>query len=202
MRQLRLGLLLAGLALGVAAEWVADDARGRGLAVADLAVGCVLLACGFLAWTRRPESRVGLLMIGGGYAWFLGTLAEPALFLHRGPLVHLHLSYPTGRLPTRFAQTVVAFAYVTAVIEPLARNDALTLALSGLVALAAARVFLGTSDGTQGGRPGARGGAGIRGRTRPRGTRAISRLELRRGSLDVRRRDRVPRPRIARRPAA
>jgi signal transduction histidine kinase len=40
---------------------------------------------------------------------------------------------------------VVALAYVTAIVEPLARNDGLTLALSGLVALAAVQVFLGTS---------------------------------------------------------
>ena len=84
-------------------------------------------------------------MIAAGVTWFLGTLFEPALFLHRGPLVQLHLSYPTGRLPTRFAQAIVALAYITAIVEPLARNDALTLALSGLVALAAAQVFLGTS---------------------------------------------------------
>lgn len=145
MPRLRLGLLLAGLALGAAAELAAYDTLGAGLAGADLAVGCVLLVCGFIAWTRRPASRVGLLMIAGGGTWFLGTLFEPALFLHRGPLVQLHLSYPTGRLPTRFAQAVVALAYITAIVEPLARNDGLTLALSGLVALAAVQVFLGTS---------------------------------------------------------
>jgi signal transduction histidine kinase len=145
MPRLRLGLLLAGLALGTAAELAAYDTLGPGLAVADLAVGWVLLVSGFIAWTRRPASRVGLLMIGGGSTWFLGTLLEPALFLHRGPLVHLHLSYPTGRLPTRLAQAVAALAYVTAIVEPLARNEGLTLALSALVALAAAQAFLGTS---------------------------------------------------------
>jgi signal transduction histidine kinase len=145
MPRLRLGLLLACLTLGAAAELAAYDTLGAGLAGADLAVGWVLLVCGFIAWTRRPASRVGLLMIGGGGTWFLGTLFEPALFLHRGPLVQLHLSYPTGRLPTRLVQAVVALAYITAIVEPLARNDGLTLALSGLVAFAAVQVFLGTS---------------------------------------------------------
>ena len=41
---------------------------------------------------------VGALMALAGVTWFLGTLFAPALYLHRGPLVHLHLSYPTGRL--------------------------------------------------------------------------------------------------------
>jgi len=80
-----------------------------------------------------------------GFTWFLGTLFLPALFLHRGPLVHLHLSYPTGRLPTRLARGVVIAAYVDAAIEPLARNDVLTLVLSAAVALTASQVFLGTS---------------------------------------------------------
>src|SRR5262245_61252817 len=124
MPRLRVGLLAAGLALGAAAELAARDTLDPGLAVADLVVGWVLLVSGFIAWTRRPASRVGLLMILGGGTWFLGTLFEPALFLHRGPLVQLHLSYPTGRLPTRFAQAVVALAYITAILEPLASNDA------------------------------------------------------------------------------
>ena len=115
------------------------------MALADLAVGCVLLVCGTIAWDRRPDSRVGGLMSLAGLHWFLGTLFEPALFLHRGPLVHLLLSYPTGRSPTRLARVVVAAAYLDAAIEPLAQNDALTLALSAAVALTAVQVFPGTS---------------------------------------------------------
>ena len=115
------------------------------MALADLAVGCVLVVCGTVAGDRRPDSRVGGLMSLAGFTWFLGTLFEPALFLHRGPLVHLHLSYPTGRSPTRLARVVVAAAYLDAAIEPLAQNDALTLALSAAVALTAVQVFAGTS---------------------------------------------------------
>ena len=140
-----MALLPLGIALGLAAEWAAYDSDKVPLAVADFAVGALLIACGAVAWERRPASRVGALMSLAGFTWFLGTLFAPALFLHRGPLVHLHLSYPTGRLPTRLARGVVAVAYVDAAIEPLAKNDALTLALSGAVALAAFQVFRGTS---------------------------------------------------------
>jgi signal transduction histidine kinase len=143
MRPLRFALLPLGLALGLAAEWASSDRLG--LELADLAVGWLLIGCGLVAWERRPESRVGPLMALAGGTWFLGNFWAAALYLHRGPLVHLHLSYPTGRLPTRLARVVVGAAYVTAAVEPLARNDWLTLALSGLVALAAVQVFMGTS---------------------------------------------------------
>jgi hypothetical protein len=144
-RPLRFALLTAGVGFGLVAEWLAYEGGELPLAVADFAVGLVLLTCGAIAWQRRPESRVGALMSLAGLTWFLGTLAAPALYLHRGPLVHLHLSYPTGRLPTRLSRVVVVVAYVTSGVEPLASNDALTLVLSVVVALTAVQVFLGTS---------------------------------------------------------
>jgi len=105
----------------------------------------MLLACGTVAWQQRSESRVGPLMGLAGLTWFLGNIGQPLLYVHRGPLVHLHLSYPTGRLPTRLAAAVVAIAYVDAIVEPLAANDVLTLTLSALIALSALQVFLRTS---------------------------------------------------------
>jgi signal transduction histidine kinase len=146
MRGRRLVVVAVGLAFGITVEWAEwDDAPSRALAAADLAVGCLLIACGAVAWDRRAESRVGPLMTLAGFTWFLGTLWATALYLHRGPLVHLHLSYPTGRVPGRAALVVVTAAYVDAAIEPLASNDVLTLALSGAVALTAVQVFARTS---------------------------------------------------------
>jgi signal transduction histidine kinase len=145
MRQVKLALLPIGVAFGLVAEWISYENGSLDLVVADLVVGYVLLACGAVAWERRSESRVGALMSLAGLTWFLGTAFEPALYLHRAPLVHVFLSYPSGRLPTRLSRVVVAAAYVDAAIAPLARNDALTLALSGAVALAAAQAFLRTS---------------------------------------------------------
>jgi signal transduction histidine kinase len=145
VRALRLALVPLGIAFGFAAELAASDDGVSGVAAADLVVGVVLLVCGGVAWARTPESRVGALMSLAGLTWFLGTLWSPALYLHRGPLVHLNLSYPAGRLPTRLAGGVVAAAYLVAVLEPLAANDALTLVVSGMVALTALQVFLGTS---------------------------------------------------------
>ena len=71
---------------------------------------------------------------------------SPALVLvHRGPLVHLHISYPTGLLRRTAAIVTVAAAYVVALIEPIARNDVLTLVLAALIGVAAADVFVRTA---------------------------------------------------------
>jgi signal transduction histidine kinase len=144
--RIRSALLASGIAFGLAVEWAFySPALGPALTIADFTVGCMLLVCGTVASQRRPESRVGPLMGLAGVTWFLGNMAQPLLYLHRGPLVHLHLSYPTGRLPTRLAATVVAIAYVDALVEPLATNDLLTLTLSALIALSAFQVFRRTS---------------------------------------------------------
>jgi len=84
-------------------------------------------------------------MVLSGYTWFAGNLWSQLLYLHRGPLVHLHISYPTGRLRRRLGQVTVLAAYVDAVIEPIANNDVLTLVLAALVAVAALDGYLRSS---------------------------------------------------------
>lgn len=145
MRLLRLGLLVGAVGLAVAAEGVSYEAGDLALVVADAVVGLVLVSCGVVAWGRRGESRVGPLMVLSGYTWFAGNFWAQLLYLHRGPLVHLHISYPTGRLRRRLAQVTVAAAYVDAVIEPIASNDVLTLVLAALVAAAALDGYLRSS---------------------------------------------------------
>jgi signal transduction histidine kinase len=145
MRLLRLALLVGAVALAVAAEWISYQAGDLALVVADAVVGLVLVTCGVVAWGRRGESRVGPLMVLAGYTWFAGNFWAQALYLHRGPLVHLHISYPTGRLRRRLAQATVAAAYVDAVAEPIAQNDVVTLVLAALIAAAALDGFLRAS---------------------------------------------------------
>jgi signal transduction histidine kinase len=138
-------LLPVALAVGLVAEQAAFGSDDLALAAGDLAVGLVLVGCGAVAWERRDWSRVGPLMALAGFTWLVGGFGAALLYLHRGPLVHLHLSYPTGRLPTRLSRAVVVAAYVDASIFELADLDGLTIALSAAVALTAAQVFLGTS---------------------------------------------------------
>ena len=145
MRRFSWVIVAAGLALAVVVEGTAYEGDDIELVVADGVVGMVLIVCGAIASERRRTSGTGPLMILAGVAWFAGTGASVALFWHRGPLVHLHLSYPTGRLHRRLAIATVALVYVDAVVMPIARNDVVTVVLSVVVAVAAVDGVVRTS---------------------------------------------------------
>jgi signal transduction histidine kinase len=139
MRRLRYAPWPAGLAFGLTAEWVGQPQ----LAVLDAATGFALVVLGLAAWSSRPESRLGPIMAMAGSAWFLGTLWNPLVFLHRGPLAQLLLSYPSGRLSSRVERIAVTTAYAYAAASPVAGNDYATIVYAlGLVALATLRYIL------------------------------------------------------------
>jgi signal transduction histidine kinase len=115
------------------------------MTLADSMVGLVLLGCGLVARRSRAGRRVGLIMIAAAGCWFLGNLVGPFLFLHRGPLVHLHISYPTGRLRRPIAKVTVGMAYAVSLLEAVVRTPWVTLGLAVLVAVAAVDVFARTS---------------------------------------------------------
>src|SRR6266508_4575659 len=127
------GVAAAGLAIAVAAESVSYLPEEPELAAADATVGLAFIGLGVVAWQRRPSSRSGPLMAATGFAWFAGSFAGAALFLHRGPLVHLLVGYPRGRLRSRLERVVVAAAYVDGAVYPLARQDTVTIALALVV---------------------------------------------------------------------
>src|SRR5215471_9206427 len=134
----------AGLVAGLGAEWLAGSGQSLTAAVADLVVGWALIGCGLVCWSRRPQSRVGALLALAGFTWFLGTLASSPigavaalgtalLFVHRGPLCHAIVGYPTGRPSGRLSVTVVVVCYVYAAAVPLARSDVVTIVVATLV---------------------------------------------------------------------
>jgi hypothetical protein len=126
----------AGLALGFASALVARPE----LVVLDTLTGLTLIGLGLAAWSLRPRSATGFLMAATGGAWFLGSFMAWALYLHRGPLAHLLLTYPGRRLvPTaRLERVGLAAGYVYAALAPVARNEYATIAFAvGLVALTA-----------------------------------------------------------------
>jgi predicted branched-subunit amino acid permease len=105
VRRFRYVLWLVGLAFGVATEWI-----GRPELIGlDAVAGFALVFLGLSAWSR---TAVGPIMAASGFTWFLGTFWSPALYVHRGPLAHLMLSFPSGRLSSRREQVAVAAAYV------------------------------------------------------------------------------------------
>ena len=72
MRWLRRALWPAGLALGLAAEWVG----GPELLALDGLAGFALVGLGLASWSLRPRSGVGPIMAAGGAAWFLGSFGD------------------------------------------------------------------------------------------------------------------------------
>jgi signal transduction histidine kinase len=142
--RLQAALGLAGLVLGLGAEWTARSELSLLAAGSDLIVGWTLIACGLIAWSRRPQSRIGQLTALTGFAWFLGTFADSdidavatvgsaLLILHRGPLFHAIIAYPSGRLSSRFGLVVVTTCYFYAAIVPLARNSVATIVIALMV---------------------------------------------------------------------
>jgi signal transduction histidine kinase len=153
MRLFRFALWPSGAALGILAEQIyfgLGDARHW---VPDLVTGWSLIACGLIGWSRRPDSRSGALMAATGFAWFAGNfttaglgpldwLAAHALYLYRGPLVHLVLSYPRGRLAGRIERAAVAAGYVAAFVTPAWRSWSATIVLASLLVGVAGRSYL------------------------------------------------------------
>jgi signal transduction histidine kinase len=121
----------AGIALGVLAVVVVRGAPESSLAggstagtLALTAAGWALVACGAVAWARRPASRFGPLLAAAGGAWFLVELANPevgsSVLFTVGLLTyaacpaliaHAALAYPDGRLGGRIARAGVTLAY-------------------------------------------------------------------------------------------
>lgn len=86
----------------------------------------VYVAAGILAWWRRPDNRMGLLITIGGLALYLGTLdSTNAPLLNAVSLifgtavlavtVHLLHAYPSGRLRGSRSKAVVLAGYIVAI---------------------------------------------------------------------------------------
>jgi signal transduction histidine kinase len=157
----RLGLVgLAGVALGLTAEWVGFGWADPRHWIPDLAVGWTLIGCGLIAWSRRAESRAGPLLAATGFTWFVGNFAQVGVaavawvaahlvYLHRGPLVQLVLTYPSGRPTSRLIRGAVAVGYAAAVITPIWDSEAATILLAGLLLGVCAREYGRAVGGTR-----------------------------------------------------
>jgi signal transduction histidine kinase len=89
------------------------------------------VAAGLVAWWRRPDSRLGPLMIAGGFISGLSALqfAQHDLPFTIGAIVdilpaalflHIYLSFPDGRLKSGFERALVTLAYAVAIgLQPL-----------------------------------------------------------------------------------
>jgi signal transduction histidine kinase len=142
MRRLCLALWPAAFGFGV----IAELAGRPPLPMLDAATGFSMLALGLLAQRREPQYAVGWILHAAGIAWFIGTLADWAVFLHRAPVAELILTYPARRLipGSRAERFTIAAAYVYAIAYPVANDIVATIAFAlGIVALAAWRYLTG-----------------------------------------------------------
>ena len=132
----RLTLLLWALAAASAAIGLglvpllaaADFLPDRGLWIAlDLVIGGGFTAVGLFAWYRRPDNRVGVLMVATAFAWYfvvagntgsavVWTLGQLFSNLFVATAIHLLLAFPSGRLETTLDRAVVGIAYAATTV--------------------------------------------------------------------------------------
>jgi signal transduction histidine kinase len=139
-RPLRVAIVLAALVAGgivIALQLASDHKDPKAVwAIFSPAVGWSFIATGLYAWRHRPESRIGVLMILLGFAWFLSTLdAANSRLVYTFALVlgglwgsvflHIGVSFPTGRLTDPMARRLAIIGYF---VFPLAPVPALLFA--------------------------------------------------------------------------
>jgi signal transduction histidine kinase len=121
---------LAGCAaagFSVVSALTSDHVR-EPVAQAALVVWVILayVLAGVTAWWRRPESRLGPLMIAAGFGTFISmlgwsnvdllrTIGQTLDFLPPILFLHVFLAFPSGRLERSSERVIVAGAYVTGI---------------------------------------------------------------------------------------
>jgi signal transduction histidine kinase len=105
--------------------------EGLNFLIPMTAVGVSFVAAGIAGMVRRPASRVGALMVVAGLVWFtpgigfiplaiLWSLAWQIGSLYLVLLAQLFVSFPTGRLRTRWDRGVVVGVYAWWVLTTVA----------------------------------------------------------------------------------
>jgi len=132
----RLAVLTAGLAFGTLSVALArgepDYSFGGTSAfggAAELIAGYALLAVGLVAWARRGEGRLGMILLAASFAWFVLDWNNPGdgsafiftvglvLYVAAPPIVaHAMLGYPTGRVRAWPNRLGLAVGYAGAVL--------------------------------------------------------------------------------------
>jgi signal transduction histidine kinase len=116
------------------------------LAVLDPAVGAILLVSGAVAWWRRRTSLTGPLAVLTAVCWYAGAVVPSLALLHRGPVVHLLVTHPTGRAVRPATRVAVMLGWLLAIVGSVLGSGwpaLLTAVLLGVVALGRARGLAG-----------------------------------------------------------
>ena len=136
---------LAALLVGAIANAL-PSASGDVLTVTgDLLVGIVWIGVALSLWPQERTRRAAAISAGFAAAWLAGSIEPALVVLHRGPLMHLVLAYPTGRLDSGIARPVVGAAYVQGAFGAELDGPGWTLAFATvLVAAASIRALFAT----------------------------------------------------------
>jgi signal transduction histidine kinase len=114
------GVLVAGVVWALVAEAIRIRAGWPIVwVVGDLLPGLAFLACGAWAWSNRPGTRIGPLLIATGLAWYVGTASASAVpvldrvtYAFQGYydalLAWLVLAWPSGFLRWTSSRVVIA----------------------------------------------------------------------------------------------
>jgi hypothetical protein len=123
-------LLLAGVGALLIAVELAVVAAGPSplwMNVLIALTAAAYVGAGLLAWLRRPSSDIGAVLTAGGFVWLaadFGNALPPALIaiatitatVPLAVIVHLLVSFPSGRLQGRGPRVLVVVAYLTCVV--------------------------------------------------------------------------------------
>jgi signal transduction histidine kinase len=122
--------LVAGVAVSVAVftSDSADHAVRTG--VLTLVIGLSWVGAGLVALHRRPENRTGLIMVATGFIWFvaqlgyvdnhfLNTVGTATELLFILGFAYLLLSFPDGRLHSRFERVLIGVGFLVCVVLQL-----------------------------------------------------------------------------------
>jgi signal transduction histidine kinase len=135
MDRARLGWALVAIAVGgvlaglgaVTLLLTGDDTTGVPFAVLALVIAWSFIGTGLYAWWRRPETRLGALIVAVGFSWLLNGLASadaPGVFV-AGTLLgnvwlvllfQLMLTFPGGRIRTSRERLLAAGAWTSGVL--------------------------------------------------------------------------------------
>lgn len=130
----------AVVVIALASEWAAFGWDDFSSWIPDLVVGLVFIGCGLQAMTRDRGTAV--LLAAVGFSWFLANFWIDAVFLHRGLLVHLLVTYPGWRARSRLDVVAATVGYVAAVFVPVWRSEPTAIVLGCALMVVVARTFV------------------------------------------------------------
>ncbi len=142
-RRRLLGALGVGiLATGLLAEWLAHGTRIGFDEQRDLLTGWLIAGSGLAAWAWVPRSRVGLLLVIAGLAWFIGTLGDRVTdlgrsalslrFIYAGRAGARHLHVVRWPRPERPRPRAGDGGYLVTLLPPLWERDGGLLVIAAL----------------------------------------------------------------------